>query len=367
MKRAWLIVTGIILAAGIGGGVAWYFLRTPFAQQYQRAVLQWETQPEQARAVLARAVRVYAGTPQFADALLYYARCESRLNPTNTAVWETVLTAHTARHVVAEARYHLAVRHPQRLAALEAFVRDFPEQPQARAFLVELGEAAEARGDLLSAQHFWQQLVDLHPRSSEARAVRDKLGALNLKLLCSPRPLPFTLTHTVQRGETILSIAKRYTNTVDQIKRINGLKSDVITPGVSLKIDLSRYFIDVCISEHALTLYRIWNNSTNFVKRYPVGTGKHDNTPRGTFRINLRQQNPTWYRPGAAPVPFGSPENQLGTRWLGIDAQGYGIHGTWEPETIGGPTSAGCIRMHNADVEELFDLVRVGTPVIIHD
>lgn len=367
MKRVLLVVAVIIVAGAAAFAIWWYVLRIPFAQRYQHAVLQVDTQPAAARPVLQRALRVFAGTPEFADALYHLARCESALAPTNTAVWEAVLNTHTARHIIAEARLRLAEQHPNRLAALEAFVRDFPEHPGARAFLAELGAAAAARDDVIKAQFCWQQLVDLHPRSPEAREVRDKLGALNIKLLCSPRPLPFTTRHTVQRGETILAIAKRYTNTVDQIKRINNLKSDVISPGVTLKIDLSRYFIDVSISEHALTLYRVWNNTTNFVKRYSVGTGKEDNTPRGTFRIVTRQQNPTWYRAGSAPIPYGSPDNQLGTRWLGIDAQSYGIHGTWEPETIGGATSAGCIRMHNADVEELFDLVRVGTPVIIHD
>ncbi|MCX7848491.1 MAG: L,D-transpeptidase family protein [bacterium] len=368
IKRALLIGVVLLLIASLGALLVWYaFFRTPFAQQYQHAVLQLEAQPASAHPILQRALRVYQNTPEFPAALYHFARCETLLNPTNTAVWEAVLNCHTDRHILAEARYHLALHHPNRLAALEAFVRDFPDHTTTPAILAELAAAAEAQGDTLKTHFWWQLLVDRHPHSTEARAAREKLGPLNIKLLCSPRPLPFTTKHTVQRGETILAIAKRYTNTVDQIKRINNLKSDVISPGVTLKIDLSRYLIDVSLSKHLLTLYRIWQNSTNFVKTYPIGTGKENNTPRGTFRITLRQQNPTWYRPGSAPIPFGSPENQLGTRWLGIDAQGYGIHGTWEPETIGGPTSAGCIRMHNQDVEELYDLVRVGTPVIIHD
>ncbi len=366
MKRT-LLVISILVVAGAVALAAWHLLRTPFTQRYQHAVLQIDTQPAAALPVLQRALRLYDGTPEFADAIYQYACCQSALDATNVAAWEIVLNVQTARAAQAEARHRLAEQHPNRLAALEAFVRDFPEDARARQFLAELGTAAEARDDVVKAQYCWQQLADLHPRSPEARGVRDKLGALNIKLLCSPRPLPFTHRHVVERGETILAIAKRYTNTVDQIKRINGLKSDVITPGVNLKVDLSRYLIDVSIGEHALTLYRIWQGATNFVKRYSVGTGREDNTPRGSFRVILRQQNPTWYRAGSAPVPYGSPDNQLGTRWLGIDAQSYGIHGTWEPETIGSASSAGCIRMLNADVEELYDLVRVGTPVVIHD
>jgi lipoprotein-anchoring transpeptidase ErfK/SrfK len=45
--------------------------------------------------------------------------------------------------------------------------------------------------------------------------------------------------------------------------------------------------------------------------------------------------------------------------------RGYGIHGTWEPGTIGKQASAGCVRLGNADVEELFIIIPVGTPVTI--
>ena len=71
-------------------------------------------------------------------------------------------------------------------------------------------------------------------------------------------------------------------------------------------------------------------------------------------------------------VPFGDKENILGTRWMSLTAtgetppaRGYGIHGTWEPATLGKQSSAGCIRMRNSDVEELFMLVPEGTPVTI--
>ena len=66
-------------------------------------------------------------------------------------------------------------------------------------------------------------------------------------------------------------------------------------------------------------------------------------------------------------VPPDSPENILGTRWLGIDKQGYGLHGSVDPTSIGKQVTAGCVRMTNKDVEELFDIVPVGTDVMIVD
>ena len=81
---------------------------------------------------------------------------------------------------------------------------------------------------------------------------------------------------------------------------------------------------------------------------------------------------PWWYPPnsswaaGEQPIPPG-PSNPLGTRWMGLDAPGVGIHGTPNPASIGYSASHGCIRMRIPDAEWVFQRVRVGTPVwIIH-
>jgi lipoprotein-anchoring transpeptidase ErfK/SrfK len=71
-----------------------------------------------------------------------------------------------------------------------------------------------------------------------------------------------------------------------------------------------------------------------------------------------------WYKQGAV-VPPDSPENVLGTRWLGFDKPGYGIHGTVDAAPIAKQQSAGCVRMVNSDVEELFTVVPIGTEVTI--
>ena len=93
-------------------------------------------------------------------------------------------------------------------------------------------------------------------------------------------------------------------------------------------------------------------------------------TPLGRFRIATKERNPTWNPPdsdwarGLGPVPPG-PGNPLGTRWMGLSAYGYGIHGTPYPETVGTAASHGCIRMYISESEWLFERVRVGTTVFI--
>ena len=100
------------------------------------------------------------------------------------------------------------------------------------------------------------------------------------------------------------------------------------------------------------------------IKTYIVSTGKDNCTPVGVFKIVNKLANPTWFKAGAV-VSSGSPENVLGTRWMGFDLAGYGIHGTTEPKDLGKQVTQGCVRLSNSDVEELYNIVPTGTEVSI--
>ena len=116
-----------------------------------------------------------------------------------------------------------------------------------------------------------------------------------------------------------------------------------------------------------LTLYR----GAREVRQFRVATGQAIYpTPLGRFQIIVKWKNPWWYPPndawaaGEKPTPPG-PDNPLGTRWMGLDSPGVGIHGTPESGSIGYSESHGCIRMLIPQAEWLFDHVTVGTPVFI--
>jgi lipoprotein-anchoring transpeptidase ErfK/SrfK len=121
-------------------------------------------------------------------------------------------------------------------------------------------------------------------------------------------------------------------------------------------------------SLNRLSLY----DANKLTRSFPVATGQAIYpTPKGVWHIVVKWKNPTWYPPvqddwakGLKPVPPG-PGNPLGTRWMGLDAPGVGIHGTDEPTSIGYSASHGCIRMQVPDAEWLFDHVDVGTTVYI--
>ena len=98
------------------------------------------------------------------------------------------------------------------------------------------------------------------------------------------------------------------------------------------------------------------------VRSYDVAVGKPSTpSPVGAFTVTSRVANPTWYGPHKVVKP--GKDNPVGTRWLGLSAKGFGIHGTNAPQSIGKAASHGCIRMRNADVEELFELVGMGVAV----
>lgn len=114
-----------------------------------------------------------------------------------------------------------------------------------------------------------------------------------------------------------------------------------LPPGeVSILVDTDTQTMTLFVNGHA-------------VRRYPVAVGKPwTPSPPGEWRVVEKLAEPGG--------PFGS-------RWLGLDVPwgSYGIHGTNRPWSIGQAASAGCIRMHNEEVEELYRLVPVGTVVVI--
>ena len=131
------------------------------------------------------------------------------------------------------------------------------------------------------------------------------------------------------------------------------------------------HFGPVIVVARATNTLRLYDGR-RLVRAFPVATGQAIYpTPAGVWRIMNKQRDPWWYPPtydawakGLKPVPPG-PANPLGTRWMGLNAPGVGIHGTDAPTSIGYSASHGCVRMHVPDAEWLFEHVRVGTPVVI--
>jgi lipoprotein-anchoring transpeptidase ErfK/SrfK len=218
----------------------------------------------------------------------------------------------------------------------------------------------ESKGDLLSAKLLYQQLVNDFPGSPDIMEWQKKAENINIKLLFSSAITPKSISYSIKPGDTLNKIAREHNTTVELIMKSNNISDSLIVPGRKIKVWHAPFNILVDKSENILWL----KSDEEIFKTYIVSTGKDNSTPPGTFKIVNKLPNPTWFKAGAV-VPPESPENVLGTRWMGFNLAGYGIHGTTEPKELGKQVTQGCVRLSNSDVEELYAIVPVGTEVTV--
>lgn len=106
--------------------------------------------------------------------------------------------------------------------------------------------------------------------------------------------------------------------------------------------------LEIDLHHRTLSLYQ----GEQLLSSYPIAIGKAATpSPVGSWEIINKK--------------ILSDQGVYGSRWMGLSAYSYGIHGTNTPSAIGTSVSAGCIRMYNPDIEALFPLVPIGTPVHI--
>lgn len=124
------------------------------------------------------------------------------------------------------------------------------------------------------------------------------------------------------------------------------------------------YWIAINKTKRILTIYK----DREVHRKCPIAPGREPSfTPEGKLKIVTKCVNPSWSNHGKYS-PGGSPNNPLGKRWMGLSPKGgsvYGIHGSNLPYSIGSDASAGCIRMINSEVEEVYEYIPVGTEVWI--
>jgi lipoprotein-anchoring transpeptidase ErfK/SrfK len=125
----------------------------------------------------------------------------------------------------------------------------------------------------------------------------------------------------------------------------------------------------IVVKLHLFKVFVFRDGRRIFSAPIAIGMSGHA-TPTGSFNIIAKIKNPTWVPPnspwaaGLEPVPP-SASNPLGTRWIGTSAPAIGFHMTPMDWSVGHAASHGCMRMHQVDVERMYDLVDVGESVDI--
>jgi lipoprotein-anchoring transpeptidase ErfK/SrfK len=119
----------------------------------------------------------------------------------------------------------------------------------------------------------------------------------------------------------------------------------------------------VDLSDRQLYLYL----NGDLKAKYTVAIGRAEwETPLGQYRISEMQKQPAWEHPLTGRVVPAGPDNPLGAAWIGFLAEGdyhFGLHGTLDESLMGAAVSHGCVRMRNADILALYNLVRPDWPL----
>jgi len=194
----------------------------------------------------------------------------------------------------------------------------------------------------------------------KAGRARENLNTeLKFRDLLVPEAGFYYNAYEIQKGDSYQKLSRMHCISEEWLRRANGNKP--LVAGLNIRLPVFPYALVVDKDEKKL----FWMRDGEELKSYPVSIGKEGtDTPEGEFTIVNKVVNPIWYRLNQQ-YPPNSPENLLGSRWMGLDVKGYGIHGTKRPGNIGKAVSHGCVRLLNKDVEELFQWVPIGTKVMI--
>jgi L,D-transpeptidase ErfK/SrfK len=194
--------------------------------------------------------------------------------------------------------------------------------------------------------------------------------------------------HTQSRHEdTLLDIARRNNVGRDEIVNANpgvdpwlpGEGTDIVLPTRYILPDAPREGIVLNVPEMRLFYFpRARRGEARRMITHPISIGRMDwKTPLGATRVVAKQTDPPWRPPESIRiealekgvelpevVPAG-PDNPLGRYAMRLGVPGYLIHSTNKPAGVGMRVTHGCVRMFPEDIEALFPLVPVGTPVHI--
>ncbi len=213
------------------------------------------------------------------------------------------------------------------------------------------GEHIEAHRKL--SQIYWQ-----HPEPHDQ--LRQRIDELAQRVYFMPQT-HYMAAYEVQQGEMLQTIAKQYDVPWQYLAKLNRVDPQRLQAGQRIKVIKGPFSAIIDLSDYEVTIHA----HGYFVTRYSCGIGKDGSTPIGTFTVENKQVDPTYYGPQGV-IEHDDPANPLGERWIDI-GNSYGIHGTIDPDSIGRNESRGCIRMHNDDVAAVYDLLSIGSEVTIRE
>lgn len=219
-------------------------------------------------------------------------------------------------------------------------------------------------------------LINADLSEAERQTLRDELTRINQRLVFSPTADPndpMTEEYKVQSGDSLSRIAARRELATHWklIARVNQIADpSKIRLGQTLKLVRGPFHAIVNKSDHRIDIYH--GPPTNpeswiYIRSFDVGLGTADGTPVGDFVVSANKlENPGWVNPRDAREQYdpNDPDNPIGEYWIGLtgvgeyaDLTSYGLHGTIDPDSIGGDESMGCVRLADGDIDIVYELL----------
>ena len=245
------------------------------------------------------------------------------------------------------------------------------------------GKAQLDAGNLLGGRTILNEaLVGGKLTNEDIQSAKDLIAQANEVLIFSPRRFPedpYQTAYNIQPGDRPVRFAYKFDTTWEFIARVNGIKdARRLRQGQTLKIIKGPFHAVVSKTTFMVDLYlgSPGDKGSLYVRSYPCGLGRSGSTPTGTWMLQPagKLKNPKWWGTGDEPAKEADdPQNPLGEFWMGLvgtdgDAlgkEGFGIHGTIDPDSIGKEMSHGCIRLVNDNVERLYEVLIDGKSTVI--
>jgi hypothetical protein len=237
-------------------------------------------------------------------------------------------------------------------------------------------------GKIISARNKLNKFLLDMPLSQKDRAdIKRELAKLSDIWLFSKQVIAGdTLTglYQVKDRDYFSTIAPDYKVPYELIMSVNGITDEKKLPLKKIKIVKGPFRAHIQLSKFNMDIYL----QHQYVKSYAIGIGKvGKETPTGKWRLKKNgksDKGPTWRNPDTGKVYVAShPDYPLGARWIpitclegegleddddgdGKKGDGIALHGTKEPKSIGTKCSRGCIRLHDKDVIEVYNMLAAG-------
>lgn len=240
------------------------------------------------------------------------------------------------------------------------------------------------QNDRVAARRLLSQTLNTRDLSErDAQRLRSELTAINDVLVfgsvVAPND-PMCEEYKVQSGDSLSRIASRRELATHWklIQRVNNIANPSrIRLGQTLKLVRGPFHAIVHKHDHRMDIYHGSPNdpaSWIYIRSFNVGLGEDNGTPVGLFTVSTNKlENPGWVNPRDASERYSpdDPRNPIGEYWLGLDGvgeyrslTGYGIHGTIDPDSIGGDQSMGCVRLADNDIAIVYELLAERVSVV---